>query len=808
LTAPPPAGIVHVERPFDVRCSLLHVRENAAMTPAIVAPPGREDDPKPTPRTRYRRLRNDVALRRTLALLIALALVLAVEILLLLDLRDHAQVVTHGAMTAAAIVLAFTMVGLVARLPALRRRVKPRFVVRPFGTLSCSPAYDGGTLAALLHRDLVAWPVTAQGGVAARTAGVALPAANVSLGVTSLPLDWLWSQLRHLLTGRRDIIIEGILLDAGTPLRLQVWTSDSAMTWQEDVAGTLPDALDRAIAQLTPRLLETIEPELAARIHWNRLRHDDAIRLITAADASPALQLELAEIKLDGDYLESAERLLDQLAHRIEARSEHTIERYRLQAELAARRGRYEEARELFACALAHPRCSASRPERIPLLRGRLGDLFAFQRDYDAAIAAYNDAYRSAGHELRRLTGEADPDRLDAFLDQRRSGTTVEIINALWTLLDIVRNRAFCRARLDDVDGGLADLESARVVLERIRSLEADAQPHTELQAGVLMETIADGHLRRGDIAAFDESVDYALGLYDHAILLLDQTLASTPDDMQARLDIAWSHCGRAACLLRRFEVGHPELDRGILTEAPGMLQQLLRDAPAAARRMMFSQLERARAARAGGGEYASRLEPAAAALLEALLAEVAADELPRALRALESWQLGPIDRAPTIAAAYALEFPDATEERLRNVGLEPADAQRMHATLVRMLHVLVHQDGDELRRSVEAADLLIEGKRSFDACERHFAALEQTASKRLQAEAWYGRACVYAVQNDADMAVSCLVSASDAAGEGTVQYLNRALLNPDFDAVRAEWVFRSVLPPAGSAAAAAAMPA
>lgn len=764
------------------------------MTPAIVAPLRRDGESESAPRVRFRRLRHDVSLRRTLVLLIALALALVAEILLLLDLRDHAGFVTHSAVTAAAILLAFTMIGIVARLPVLRRRVKPRFIIRPFGTLSSSPAYDGSTIAALLHRDLLAWPLTAQGGVAARTAGLALPAANVSLGVTSLPLDWLWSQLRHLLTGRRDIIIEGLLLDAGSPFRLQVWTSDSPTTWQEDLVGTLPEALDRAIAQLTPRILETIDPELAVRIHWNRLCHDDAIRLMSALDYSQTLQLELAEIKLDGDYLKSAQRLLDQLAEQIDDGSEHAIERYRLQAELAARYGRYEEARELFECAVAHPRCAKSRPERMPLLRGRLADLFAYQHDYASAIAAYDDAERCAFDELRRLTGEEDPDTLDAFLDQRRSGKTIEIINALWTLSEIVRNRACCQNLLANTDRCFEDLDFARAVVEWIRSLEAEPQAYTDLEAGVIMKAIAHQHLRNGDIMAFDQAVEDALRLYDYAILLLDQSLEQAPDDLQARANLAWSHCGKAACLLRRFRVRHPEADRTALTEATGLLRRLLRDVSGAARETIVRQFERARAARAADHAYSPRLQQAASALLEALLIDVAPDELMRSFHELDSWQLASSDHGGTIDAAAALDLSEAADEQFRRVGLDTADAQRMHDALVRLLGLLVQQDADEMRRSFEAADLLIESERSFEACERHFDALERTALKRLQAEAWYGRACAYAVQSNAVMAASCVTSAGNAAGEASLRYLNRAVLDEDFDAIRAEWAFQSML--------------
>ena len=77
----------------------------------------------------------------------------------------------------------------------------------------------------------------------------------------------------------------------------------SIYTWVEALNRELgfPEALDEAITKLTPLILESVDPVLAARIHWTRWNHDEAIRLIPHRE----LSLEQAiEFIADDEFVE------------------------------------------------------------------------------------------------------------------------------------------------------------------------------------------------------------------------------------------------------------------------------------------------------------------------------------------------------------------------------------------------------------------------------------------------------------------------------------------------------------------------
>jgi hypothetical protein len=220
----------------------------------------------------FERFIHDVTIRRRGLLLFLFCLTFSAEVWVLrIDVPQHKQLMLHVAVWAAVILLPFTMVAIGARFPFGRRLVKRRFVIRPFKTLASNSAYDGSAIASLMYRAIVSLRSSSKGGIEGQRDSHSMPTTTVVLGGASLPLDWLWAQIRHLLTGKRDITIEGLLIDSEPTRQLRVWTTDSYDTWAEDLTqDPFPIALDEAISKLAPQLLESLDPVLLARIKWYR----------------------------------------------------------------------------------------------------------------------------------------------------------------------------------------------------------------------------------------------------------------------------------------------------------------------------------------------------------------------------------------------------------------------------------------------------------------------------------------------------------------------------------------------------------
>jgi hypothetical protein len=223
--------------------------------------------------SRFNRFFSDAIYRRRLLLLLLFLLAFLSEVWLLsIDLPQHKTIVFHTFVSVALILLPFTMVAIVARLPLGQRLVKTRYIIRPFGTLKREPECDGNAIATLLYREIIAWrSSSSRGGIEGRGHEPLASTVSVNLGVTTVPLDWLWTQFRLLITGKQDIIIDGLLLDFEKPFQLRIWTNVSIYTWTLALNSdrALPEALGDVIGTLTPKILESVDPVLAARIQFH-----------------------------------------------------------------------------------------------------------------------------------------------------------------------------------------------------------------------------------------------------------------------------------------------------------------------------------------------------------------------------------------------------------------------------------------------------------------------------------------------------------------------------------------------------------
>src|SRR5215469_3618377 len=243
---------------------------------------------------------HDVAVRRRTLLIFFFCLALLAEIWLLeIDLPQHKDLVLHVAVSVSVILLPLTMSALAARLPLGRRLVRRRFIIRPFGRLSTNSPCDGKAIAALVYRAIVSFGSSSKGGIEGQGSAQSLPTTNVVLGGATLPLDWLWAQLRFMLTGKKDVIIDGLLIDSEPISVLEIWTTDNGETWSESFTNeSVPQSLHEAIRKLAPLIIESLDPVQLARINYDRWNFDEAISLMQLESKWQDLQLEIADMSL------------------------------------------------------------------------------------------------------------------------------------------------------------------------------------------------------------------------------------------------------------------------------------------------------------------------------------------------------------------------------------------------------------------------------------------------------------------------------------------------------------------------------
>jgi hypothetical protein len=739
----------------------------------------------------YERFVTDAGYRRKFLLLCLLWLALFAEVFLLwYDLPRHRQILLHTAVSVAVVLLPFTIMAVLARLPLGRRWVKSRFIIRPFGTSTSKSDYDGSAIASLLSREIVAWRSASDGRVETRGGEYSLPAASVNLGVTTLPLEWLWRQFLFLVTGKKDIIIEGVLLDSDRPFQLKIWTSDNAVTRVAALDGvSFSESLAGAISKLTPEILESIDPAKLAAIRRYRWNYDEAIRLMSIQDGSRENELLIVETNLEAACLAEAERQLKPLQRR--RRSSDDVELLRLRGLIEMGRGKYGEAHAILKAAAEHRKC---KPNRVHELRRLLADSLACKHNYTDAIEVYASAQRQAIAELCRLTGEKSLNHLDDILGRPFFGVTRdEIINALWELREIAINRSRCKRFVGQ--DGLEDLLQAQKADKIILSLGA---VEFDRSAAATLAEIARQHLERQNMDAFQESIDDAIRHYEIAIESLQRTLREAEDDFRCLNELAWAHFGKASCLRQKLvaATASENASDNPLKSPVEKLMRIFRAMSSDRSKSFADQFRRARdLAATGGSKYYEHLQQAATKFLEGLLLEFDLASLMNILRDLEALQLGDSEPSATELKAKA-PFPKLSPEaeaRFQEIEMDSDDSVQLYQLIYRLLAILTaHTNQQEMDRWLDTADWIVAAERSIDQCYQMLSDLQRGPSRRHKAEGLYGIACLYALDSNGAMAANYLRAAGEAAGENTADYRNRASLDADLDPVRGDKEFQS----------------
>lgn len=260
--------------------------------------------------------------RRTKDLLLWCTIILTLlgEVFLIVsDLRRHLELVLHICVVLAVILVPITALAAFSRLAPGKRRVKRRYLVRPFRTLSKESRYDGATLAALFYREISQWGsprLDSRSERGIETEDITVHFSGIAL---PLPLSWLRSQWRIFVLDCPDLIIDGALEDDGDEsLQMSVWLSGESQTWRVSLqAKSFATDIRRALARVTIPILERTDPRHLARTYWQRGRYEDARKVLRdLVEPSVEKEIDLISVDLESDRDEEALKRMKQIGKR------------------------------------------------------------------------------------------------------------------------------------------------------------------------------------------------------------------------------------------------------------------------------------------------------------------------------------------------------------------------------------------------------------------------------------------------------------------------------------------------------------
>src|SRR5215467_2734647 len=166
---------------------------------------------------------------RRVMLWLGLCAVLAAEVWLVeSDLRGHLQGLDphslwpHLAVALAVLLIPLTLIAILARLPSVHSHIKRRYIIKPIRTLKSDTKYDGAAIGSLLLCALRTLQSSATGQVE-KDSSSASQEVKINLPYAAFPMARLWANIRYVVLGSRDVIVEGILIQSDTNMRIRLW---------------------------------------------------------------------------------------------------------------------------------------------------------------------------------------------------------------------------------------------------------------------------------------------------------------------------------------------------------------------------------------------------------------------------------------------------------------------------------------------------------------------------------------------------------------------------------------------------------
>ncbi len=693
-----------------------------------------------------------------------------------------------------------------ARLPSGQSRLARRYIIRPITFLKSNSPYTGSAIAAALSFELNLMSPNVRNGATGPES------ATVSLPYVSLPLTWLWSKTRALLTGSKDVVIEGLLIDTDKTPRLKLWVTNEAVFLESELSeGPFYEALNAVLRPMARDLLQRLDPRQLGLMFWDQQNFEGAVRLLSSEPPSQTRDIGLANLYLAGDDDEIARLFLDAAqAKRVVNSRRWRLESGIVRALIDAKVGQYRTSRhtlnQLHACVARFPARARDADMRGLVLQE--ADCLLSEMKYENAIDSFGKAEAIALRELRRDANLGPNARLADCLDHFRLAPNERSGAVLTDLARVYAGRAAAN-RLNGSDP-MADYRAQMEVLDCQRPLVWGSTLADVFMASALVyKSAARARSLEEDLQPAIELFTSARDMYSEAASQLEVELQRFNDDMKAFTSHVWCRMGRMTCTRGMLLLTEwPELEAGLqgCVDAMHAIERQLQDDEARAD-FRQSWLHSVKPTGTMSTDPRHDLIQAAVACNIALLsrmpasASTAAQMLQRAVDALASDQQQADAEALTAAfdrshLAHAPDEDTAVRRELFEATVAVLDAVRKHPR---------HEDvGPALTR----ADWLhmIEDDEQY--CLGAFHRLRNHGHRRHVAEGAYGMACLHAILVDAlrhsvpDYVdgvfwwLDAAIKSSQGAKPNSSGLIGRGRTDGDFDCLREHPVMQTLLVP------------
>jgi len=754
----------------------------------------------------WRKIREHRPFRVGLLMTVGAAAALCCEAgVLIYDFRNHRQLVLHVLVWIVLIALLVTVFGIVARTPWGERRWPRRLVVRPFETLKSHPELNGVALASLMDRQLGEWLSNKfnKGKGAAATG----PGPTLSLGWASVPLEWVWVGMKGLATGRRDLFVDGLLVEDEGRTVIRAWVSEVATTWEQLVPpGSLAESFIGTVQRLAFELLGELEPKKVALFESFQWRDDDAIRLMTRNDDLSEEELVLlAEMYLNAERLSKAEAVLQGLCRFLKDGTTR-LDAKQTEAQLRMKQRRFQDARDVFEAILASPACNA---QRRPEVRRLIAEAFAQGYCLEDAITHYGNAwddFRTAAEEVMKKKRDPNRDILKAIREASEGMTgeaqREELRDLLVTARQILGDRARCWMLMSLANPEIATAQQETAIDDLLSAIEAhnlwttfmsNDEAILDSSAATLTSTLTQIRLAQVDPEGAETAAEEAIRLYEQALPQFEWKLMEDPRDISARAHLAWCYFGRSAAWRLRSNIQRAEEQMGPQsgTEAEQdvdtkhadltgvkSLGYVIHSLPTADRRIVDGLYGDAMR-RKSGARRNLRLWKTAEAIAASMIGERGSEVLGFEASVQPAEEPGPEE-----FRQCAITYPTLLEAQ-KKADMDENEVRALVGFLSRQLIVFTEQNDAEDKTELSHLWAGAEAEVTASQAEVHFRLLLDVNTRRASAESAYGLACLAAILGKVEEAVGLLAKADELAGEGTFAYRNRAVLDKDFDGVR-----------------------
>ena len=714
-----------------------------------------------------------------------------------------------------------------------------RLVIRPFVGLKPSSDYDGQAISILLQQELLPkWNTATRGKIRPRAASSGLRRAlpQIAIAGTTLPFDWIWSQIRQLAAGR-DSQIAGMVDGAEEQVRLIAWSSDrpDKSPWETEHYDSSSDGLKKAVQDLAEQIkLDMLDghEEIAITLCNSRRLEQAKAVILRAETVTLPLTLLLAKTYLQSGELDAAGQQF-----RKALRANRTIlrtilgrlSRLRYQFLNGLETGRLIEMdNDAIDCwySLAQARASKGENDKAIKLLNRgisltdasrllsyKAEILAYERNYDSALNVFEDVGQQIQARLiryLRLPSDSTFSQVIGGLESRVYGANARTLTDLFEWVELLSRIYYFKARTlvllryPEVDKELfcsaaEECRKSIACLKILFSLDPSST-QTLLSLGVHTEQLVD-ILQETDV--FDDAASNALqdaiAYYEECILRCNALYNEDPRNLGCVIDLLWALEGKFCCAKRQVDQYFTFLKRtwDSLGGDPDFftffvdLEQLIASSSQKSQDRVYQAMHEA-----------VELPPTQQkTVLGNLVQDLTAEDRPSE----EPHELS-FDRPQADVEDVVInsEIGESQSE-------EGPGSNVFVQGMTDVIHLLSQMDVDDRHITINtmfaASAYIAEAGNSLAEIDRTIDTIRVSGGEPDHiAEGYYGLACLHALQGDGSKAVAALGMAiypqeTSETGLETSKssrhfgvYRNQARLDPDFDAIRLDDNFNQLV--------------